>query len=387
MKFNIWKDYKCRPLPELLSFIVDNRGKSVPLSEDGPNVLIATNCIKNENLYPTYENVRFFSDDVYKNWFRAHPIPGDIIFVNKGTPGRTCMVPNIVDFSIAQDMMAFRVNEKLLDNRYLLCILRSREIQELIRLYSVGDTIPHFKKQFLKHILIPVPPLNIQRYIGDVYFYFSEKIELNNRINKNLADILQTLYRERFTSMLQGKLSDICIYSKDRIAVDELALDNYFSTENMLPNKVGANTAVSLPPTLQTTKCHIGDVLISNIRPYFKKILYSYSEGGCSSDVLCFTPKSEKLSAFLYGTLYADSFFDFMVAGSKGTKMPRGDKQQIMTYPIHIPTNEELEDYNAIAMPILQNIYSNVRETTSLSALRDTLLPHLMSGEIDVSSI
>lgn len=76
-----------------------------------------------------------------------------------------------------------------------------------------------------------------------------------------------------------------------------------------------------------------------------------------------------------------------MIAGSKGTKMPRGDKQQIMTYPLIIPSNEELERFNAIAFPALKQIHSNRAETKKFSALRDTLLPKLMSGELDVSDI
>ena len=155
----------------------------------------------------------------------------------------------------------------------------------------------------------------------------------------------------------------------------------------MLPGKAGAVDASSLPTIAQTTKCKTGDVLISNIRPYFRKIVYCQSDCGCSTDVLCFTPKSSALSAYLFSTLYADSFFDFMVAGSKGTKMPRGDKQQIMTYAVHIPTDDELDDFNELAKPLLAQIESNRLECISLSALRDGLLPKLMSGEVDVSAI
>lgn len=79
--------------------------------------------------------------------------------------------------------------------------------------------------------------------------------------------------------------------------------------------------------------------------------------------------------------------FAFMVAGSKGTKMPRGDKQQIMTYPVVLPSSNELDDFNAIALPILEQICSYRLENKRLSALRDSLLPKLMSGEIDVSDI
>ena len=76
-----------------------------------------------------------------------------------------------------------------------------------------------------------------------------------------------------------------------------------------------------------------------------------------------------------------------MVAGSKGTKMPRGDKRQIMTYPVNIPSNDELCIFNAIAIPILSHIEGNRVENMCLSSLRDALLPKLMSGEIDVSDV
>lgn len=210
-------------------------------------------------------------------------------------------------------------------------------------------------------------------------------------INDNLAELLQTVYQERFGDVSaageQGKLLDICFYSKDRVAVSELNTSTYFSTENMLPGKAGATEAASLPTTPQTTACHNGDTLISNIRPYFKKIVYCNDECGCSTDVLCFTPVQSKYAAYLFSTLYADKFFAFMVAGSKGTKMPRGDKQQIMSYPVALPSEEELKEFNALALPVLAKIHSNKAENKRLSATRDALLPKLMSGEIDVSDI
>lgn len=171
------------------------------------------------------------------------------------------------------------------------------------------------------------------------------------------------------------------------MAVSELDVNTYFSTENMLPGKAGATEATSLPTTLQTTACHEGNTLISNIRPYFKKIVYCEDECGCSTDVLCFTPSQSRYAAYLFSTLYADKFFAFMVAGSKGTKMPRGDKQQIMTYPVVLPSDEELEGFNALALPILAQIHSNRDENKRLAAMRDILLPKLISGKLDVSDV
>ena len=203
--------------------------------------------------------------------------------------------------------------------------------------------------------------------------------------------MLQSIYQQHFkcsdNNEEHGTLADICNYSKERISVSSLSVSNYYSTENMLPGKAGAVDASSLPTIAQTTKCTKGDVLISNIRPYFRKIVYCQSDCGCSTDVLCFTPKSQNLSAYLFSTLYADRFFDFMVAGAKGTKMPRGDKQQIMTYPVRVPSDAEIAEFDALATPILAQIETNRCENISLSALRDGLLPKLMSGEIDLSEV
>ena len=169
MRFNLWEDCNRVPLTELLSFIVDNRGKTVPTAPSG-HKLIATNCVTNNTLFPVYDKIRYLSEETYQTWFRAHPIPGDILFVNKGTPGRVCLVPDPVDFCIAQDMIALRADESKIYPKYLFTVLRSREIQQQIYNTNVGDVIPHFKKQFLDQLLIPIPERSIQESIGDLYY-------------------------------------------------------------------------------------------------------------------------------------------------------------------------------------------------------------------------
>ena len=206
MKFNIWVDCPKVALTELLSFIVDNRGKTVPTSTRGWK-LIATNCVTNNTLYPVYNKVRYLSLETYEHWFRAHPHPGDILFVNKGTPGRVCMVPDPVDFCIAQDMIALRVDEEKIYNKYLFAVLRSRKIQKQIYNMNVGDVIPHFKKQFLNQLQIPVPSKEIQKLIGDLYFQFSYKMELNNKINKNLEQQAQAIFLKMFPDIFSASAS------------------------------------------------------------------------------------------------------------------------------------------------------------------------------------
>ena len=257
--------------------------------------------------------------------------------------------------------------------------------------FTSASAVPGINRNTVHKETICLPDIATQDKIASVLTTLDDKIEINEKINDNLAELLQTVYQERFGDVSaageQGKLLDICFYSKDRVAVSELNTSTYFSTENMLPGKAGATEAASLPTTPQTTACHNGDTLISNIRPYFKKIVYCNDECGCSTDVLCFTPVQSKYAAYLFSTLYADKFFAFMVTGSKGTKMPRGDKQQIMSYPVALPSEEELKEFNALALPVLAKIHSNKAENKRLSATRDALLPKLMSGEIDVSDI
>ena len=133
---------------------------------------------------------------------------------------------------------------------------------------------------------------------------------------------------------MKYRLEDICSFRKEKVAVSSLTLKNYISTENMLPNKAGITRATSLPKCNTTQRFECGDVLVSNIRPYFKKIWKAKFNGGCSNDVLVFSAKEGFDTEFLYYVLSDDSFFEYSMATSKGTKMPRGDKKSIMNYKV-----------------------------------------------------
>lgn len=133
---------------------------------------------------------------------------------------------------------------------------------------------------------------------------------------------------------MRYKLSDICDYAKGKTDVSDLNNQTYISTENMIPNKGGITVATSLPTTVQAKSFMVGDVLVSNIRPYFKKIWHADFDGGCSNDVLVFHAKNGVNNKYLYYVLANDAFFDYSMATSKGTKMPRGDKTAIMQYDV-----------------------------------------------------
>lgn len=161
------------------------------------------------------------------------------------------------------------------------------------------------------------------------------------------------------------KLGEVAIQVRDRIETSNLDSSSYISTENMLPNKAGVTLSSGIPSG-NAIKFKNGDVLISNIRPYFKKIWRADIVGGCSADVICLRASKEIEPLFLYYLLSQDLFFDYVMQGAKGTKMPRGDKNQIMQWPIMLPSIKEQQGISAILKSLDDKIEVNRRINDNL---------------------
>jgi len=170
------------------------------------------------------------------------------------------------------------------------------------------------------------------------------------------------------------KLSEIAEYVTDRISSDAISLEEYVTTDSLLQNKRGRETAQNLPPvTCTLVKYQRGDVLVANIRPYLKKIWFADIDGGCSSDVLVFRAKECHLPKFLYAVLMQDSFYDYAMLGAKGSKMPRGDKEQIMRYELPTFSPEEEENIGNMVFDIVSKIALNRQINDNLEAMAKQL--------------
>lgn len=394
MRCNIWTDCPKVPITELLSFIVDNRGRTVPTAPYG-HKLIATNCVTNNTLFPVYEKIRYLSDETYHTWFRAHPVPGDILFVNKGTPGRVCMVPDPVDFCIAQDMIALRADKAKIYNKYLFAVLRSREIQQQIYNTNVGDVIPHFKKQFLSQLLIPVPQYAIQKAIGDLYYLLCYKIELNNKINENLERQAEAIFDYYFFNIdslpdgwSRGNLLDIANFL------------NGLAMQKFRPQKNEAGLPVLKIKELRQGSCDTNsERCSSSIKPeYIVKdgdVIFSWSGsllvniwcgGICGLNQHLFKVTSETYDKWFYYMWTAHHLDRFIaVAADKATTMGHIKREELAKAEVLIPSKEDYGNISALMTPIFKLIIINRLEARKLAQLRDELLPKLLSGEIDVS--
>ena len=162
------------------------------------------------------------------------------------------------------------------------------------------------------------------------------------------------------------RLKDICDYGKDRIEVSSLDNSNYISTENMFPNRAGIAIATTLPTGELTPSFEIDDTLVSNIRPYFKKIWKATFSGGCSADVLVFKAKENVSKEYLHYVLADDEFFKYSMTTSKGTKMPRGDKTSIMNYPVKLPPLSTQQKIATILSSLDDKIELNNKINTNL---------------------
>jgi len=176
------------------------------------------------------------------------------------------------------------------------------------------------------------------------------------------------------TERKEYKLGEIASFVKEKISVQEIGLEDYISTENMLADKGGITTASNKPNEGTITRFFPNTILISNIRPYFKKIWFSDRYGGCSNDVLCFEPTKKLVDdKYLFFLLSQDVFFDYVMLGSKGCKMPRGDKSHIMNWEVSLPPLPTQRRIAAILSSLDDKIDLLHRENATLEQMAETL--------------
>ena len=137
------------------------------------------------------------------------------------------------------------------------------------------------------------------------------------------------------------KLGDVAEFSSARVSSAKLDCKNYVSTENMLQDFQGVIVAKSVPNETNVISFTCGDILISNIRPYLKKVWKAAFNGGCSSDVFVLHATDAVAKDYLYYAVANDKFINYVMSGAKGVKMPRGDKNQMRTYQLSLPSIQE----------------------------------------------
>ena len=416
---------------DLLSAIVDNRGRTCPVGESGLP-LIATNCVSGVDLYPSYDTTRFVSEETYKTWFRGHPKPGDILFVCKGSPGRTNWVPDPVDFCIAQDMVAVRADTRKVYPKYLFAALRSEVVRSQIDNMHVGTMIPHFKKGDFDKLLIPMLDEQAQVAVGDFYFTLSERITLLRETNATLEAIAQALFKSWFVDFdpvrakMEGRAPEgmdeaTAALFPDALEETELGpmprgwrvgcVDDLCSviTNGGTPSRSKAQfwTGGTIP-WFKTGEFSDGFLLQPNefitkealegssvkVLPKDAVLMAIYAAPtvgrlGVLTEPATFNQACTGMVAkvdvgpwFLYWTLFFGR--EWFNSRANGAAQQNISKAIVSAYRVVIPHDVILLAFNDVASSIHNRVRENAEQAQTLATLRDTLLPRLISGQLRV---
>lgn len=424
----------------LISKIVDNRGRTCPTADQGMP-LIATNCVKNTTLYPVFEKVRYVDRHTYEKWFRGHPEPGDLIFVCKGSPGQVCLAPDPVSFCIAQDMVAIRADPKRVYPAYLFAALRSPEVQFDIGNMHVGTLIPHFKKGDFDKLSIPLPPPEQQRIIGDWHLAIESKIDLNRRMNETLDAMAQAIFHDWFVDFgpvrrkmagatdpvaIMGGLTpdptraaELAALFPDALGDDDLPLGWSERPIGELVDIAGGSTPSTADENLWQPAEHrwatpkdlsnmsdlalfetgrrissagltkitsgllpIGTVLLSSRAP-IGYLAIAQAPMAINQGFIALKPTKDFGSAYLY--LWCKANMEAILANANGSTFQEISKKNFRPITSAVPGECSLiRAFGEIAEPMFARIVSAAAENRTLAETRDYLLPRLMSGEVRV---
>lgn len=408
---------------ELIERTIDNRGRTCPTSEYGWP-LIATNCIKDDSLYPVYERVRYVSEEVHRTWFRGHPEPGDILFVNKATPGRTALVPDPIDFCVAQDMIAIRANKERIYPAYLFAALRSSIVRRRIENMHVGTMIPHFKKGDFNKISIPVPrERKHQEFIGDLYLRLSKKIDLNRRMATTLQEMVQAIFKSWFIDFDPVRAKVEGRPTKLPIKIDALFPESLEDSElGPIPRgwKIGCVdddftlTMGQSPPgstynqngeglpfyqgrsdfgfrfpthrvycTAPTRVANAGDTLIS-VRAPVGDINMADEVCAIGRGVASARHRTGSRSYTYYFMRSIEAVFETFE--SEGTVFGAIGKKDFHAIKCCLPPRDLVEHFESLVGPLDEKELVLEKETSILATIRDSLLPKLITGEITVQT-
>ena len=240
-----------------------------------------------------------------------------------------------VDGYVVSHLATIFANTEIVLIKYLYEVLTTIKARDI----KPGSGYPSLNVSDIENIKTPLPPLDIQKEI------VSECENVDNEYNTCRMSIEG--YKKNIETVINGvkgqkkKLKEVAPYTTARIAYSKTEPKNYVTTDNLLQNCEGMKIYDEVPNVKRVISYKKGDILVSNIRPYLKKIWLADRDGGCSPDVLVFRPINGIDSRFVYYSMKQDKFFDFMMIGTKGMKMPRGDKNNIPNFEISIPKDQQ----------------------------------------------
>ena len=411
-----WKEYK---LGDCVEAVIDNRGKSAPTKPLGEFPLLEINSIG--GYYPNYSVIRKYVDKVtYYTWFRSgHPICGDILIPTVGTIGIISIMDNH-KACIAQNLIALRTKKEI-SNIFIYYFLKSPIVKKQLINLDIGGVQPSIKVPHLLNLSISLPEKDIQHKIASILSSLDDKIEVNRRINENLEQQAQALFKSWFVDFEPfkdqpfveselgmipqgwrvGTLGEIIkeiesgsrpkggaetdgIPSIGAEKIERFGVYDY-SGEKFINNDFYTN--------MKRGHVEDGDVLLYKDGAYTGKSSmaldgFPYCECAVNEHVFLLRTESSKSQFFLYYLIsYPEIKTMIHTLASSKAAQPGLNQKELLGLDIIIPDEDTVKLFNNLVSPSMHQIATNSKQSRRLAELRDTLLPRLMSGELKVNDI
>ena len=399
-----WKEYK---LIDVLDALIDYRGKTPKKVEKGIP-LITAKIVKNGRINTPNE---FLAEEDYDNWMvRGFPNAGDVVLTTEAPLGEVAQLDER-KVALAQRIVTLRGKKNILDNTYLKYYLLSIIGQSRLKARETGTTVTGIKQSELREVLVTCPPFKTQQIIAKILSSLDDKIEVNRRINEQLEELAQALFKSwfvdfepfkdgEFVESELGLIPEGCTtisLSKMANYLNGLAMQKFrpLEGEDGLPvlkiKELGQEacneTSELCSPSLIDEKYIVddGDVIFSWSGTLLVKI---WCGGTCGLNQHLFKVTSEiypKWFVYLWTKFHLDRFI--RIAKDKAVTMGHIKRGELDTSYAIVLNDDKMKELDAIMSPIIEQFINNNIEIRKLSNLRDTLLPKLMSGEIDVEQL
>jgi type I restriction enzyme S subunit len=287
-----------------------------------------------------------------------------------------------------------------------------------------GSAIPSTSREAFYSLPVRVPPPDEQRAIAHILGTLDDKIELNRRMNETLEAIARALFKswfvdfdpvrakaegrdpglpkpiadlfpDRFENSDLGRipkgwevatLGDVAEHPRRGVQPDQIEPETPYIALDHMPKRCIALSGWDTAEGLESNKFEFktGEILFGKLRPYFHKVGVAPVDGVCSTDIVVVTPREDRWFGFVLGHVSSTAFVEYTNAGSTGTKMPRTSWGEMARYPVVVPPANIAEAFNAQIRSAIDRIVVSTHESRTLAALRDTLVPKLISGEIRI---
>lgn len=395
MKFNTMK------MEDALDALIDYRGKTPKKSKTGIMTLSAKS-VKNNHI--DYSQCYFISEEEYEKFMvRGFPKKGDILLTTEAPLGLVARLDRN-DVAIAQRLLTLRGKENVLDNDYLLYYLQSPIGQASLKARETGTTVTGIKQAEFRKIEIEIPDYEVQKKVSGILRVIDKKIELNNAINNNLLQQALAVYKAWFCDYV---LSDGVLPESWHIttidALSSLVTRGIAPKYDDSSNQIVLNQKCIRDHTIDVSlaRRHLqkrinekwiskGDLLINSTGTgtlgRVAQVWFDTNNMTVDSHVTIVRPKAPILQSYIgFWGFSHESEIEAQHTGSTGqTELPR---DRVKALELLLPDEDTLIKFNGLVIPMTDIVVSNQKENARLSQLRDTLLPKLMSGEFDVSTI